>query len=157
MFLLPTFKVIERHSDEIVGSVSSTQLGDETWVADRYLGYLKQGDSLFFGRWHAAGQDWKFTLDKSETNEDLPASDEFQILDGYWGERAELVLNTNLDWQPDRWEIQNDHDHCAICWATISTIENQTHFCASTGQCVCNACYDSYVRTRALTFISVAA
>ena len=137
--------------------MSSTALGSETWVADQYLGFLKHGDSLFPGRWHSAGENWKFALDKSQTNEALPASDEFQILDGYWGERVELVLNTNVAWQPERWEVQDDHDHCAICWATISSIENQTHFAASTGERVCNACYEGYVRTRALTFIPVAA
>ena len=157
MISFPTFNVIEHRTDELVGSVSSTKLGSETWVADQYLGFLKHGDSLFPGRWHYAGENWKFALDKSQANEALPASDEFQILDGYWGERVELVLNRRIIWRADYWTVQDDHDHCVICWATIAVAENQNHFVATTGERVCRSCYEAYVSARALNFIAGAA
>ena len=156
MISFPTFIVIERRTDELVGSVSSTKVGGETWVADRYPGFLKHGDSLFPGRWHSAGENWKFALDKAQTNESLPASDEFQILDSYWGERVELVLNRRIVWRDNQWTVPDDHDHRAICWATIAVGENQNHFVATTSERVCRSCYEAYVSTRALTFIAVA-
>ena len=157
MISFPTFNVIERRTDELVGSVSSTKLGGETWVADRYLGFLKHGDSLFPGRWHCAGENWRFALDKSQVNEALPVSEEFQILDGYWGERVELVLNRRIIWRADHWTLPDNHDHCAICSATIAVAENQNHFVATTRERVCRSCYEAYVSERALNFIAVAA
>jgi hypothetical protein len=158
---LPTFDVFGKRSDDrgivLFGCVSSTEFGRQTWIADRYLGYLKHGDFLARGRWHAGGENWEFALDESQTAEELPDVNEFQILDGYWGERAELVLDRKIVWQPERWQVQDDHDHCAICWATICSTENQAHFIATTGERVCAACYQAYVSTRALSFIAVAA
>jgi hypothetical protein len=154
----PIFHVAGNRLDErgtiLFGSVSSTEFGNETWIGDRWLGYLKYGDALLYGRWYSYGQNWEFALHKPNT---LLATNEYQILDGYWGERAELVLNKDIVWQPQQWTVPDDHDHCAICWSTISTFENQAHFIASTGERVCAPCYDAYVRTRALTFIPVAA
>ena len=156
----PTFNVVERRASDngvsLFGAVSSTQFGNETWIGDLYLAFLKSGDLLVYGRWHIDGERWQFTVDASKTSEHIPADNSFQILDGYWGERAELVLDRNIVWRRELWQAQDDHDHCAICWETISSIENQTHFAASTGERVCNACYEAYVSRRALTFIPVA-
>ena len=157
----PTFNVIERRANDdgvsLFGTVSSTQFGNATWIGDRYLGFLKHGDVLIHGRWHMHGERWQFRVDASETNEQVPAGNLFQILDGYWGQRAKLVLDRNIVWRPEQWQDQDDHDHCAICWATISSSGNQAHFAAPTGERVCNACYDAYVHTRALAFIPVGA
>jgi len=82
-------------------------------------------------------------------------SSEFDVLDGYWGDRAALVLDSCLAWVPDEWTQADDHDHCAICWAHIYVTENRDHFASSTGKRVCAACYD-YVRSRSLDFITAA-
>src|SRR5258707_171182 len=161
MMSFPTFDVTEQRMDDgkavLLGSVSSTEAAGNTWVADRYLGYLKHGDSMVYGRWHSADDIWKFVVDKSQNTSALADANEFEILDGYWGERAELVLNRGITWRPDRWTKTDDHDHCGICWATIAVTQNENHFLATTGQRVCASCYQAYVRPRALDFIAAAA
>jgi hypothetical protein len=161
MMLFPTFHVIERRLDDdqvaLLGSVSATEAAGNTWVADRYLGYLKHGDSLVYGRWHSAGDHWKFVVDKSQNTSGLSDGNEFEILDSYWGERVELVLNRGITWRPDSWTKSDDHDHCSICWATISIAQNENHFLATTHDRVCTSCYKAYVRPRALDFIAAAA
>lgn len=84
-----------------------------------------------------------------------------EVLDGYWGDRADLVLDTSLIWNRHQWTDAADHDHCAICWATISTQEKSEHFAARYPEGrrdrVCAPCYHNYVSKRALGFIPGAA
>jgi hypothetical protein len=161
MMSFPTFHLSEQRMVDgkvaLLGSVSSTEAAGNTWVADRYLGYLKHGDLMFYGRWHYADDIWKFVFDKSQDISALADVEVFEILDGYWGERAELVLNRAVSWRPDRWTKTDDHDHCGICWATIAVAQNENHFLATTRQRVCAPCYQAYVRLRALDFIEAAA
>lgn len=157
----PTFLVMEIARDDsrvaLQGNVSVTRVGRETWVGDRHIGYLKRGAFLAPGRWHDGGNRWSFVLDRPEHVSELEGAPALEVLDGYWGERAALVLDQSLVWHKDRWTDAADHDHCAICWASISTQENGEHFAAGCGDRVCAPCYRNYVSKRALGFIPVAA
>ena len=154
---LPTFHVqdIARRGSSVTlrGTVSSTGVGLETWIGDRYLGYLKRGDFLAPGRWHAAQGCWDFALERHEHLGEINGAQNMEVLDGYWGERVELVLNTGITWTAERWTKAADHDHCAICWATIAAVENADHFVATTGERVCAECHHNHVGRRELGFI----
>lgn len=140
----------------LTGRPSSQTFGSHKWIDDGWIGYLRYGTRLVPGRWRAAGDAWQFTLRRAADLEALEGVSEVEALDGYWGERAELVLSEDLTWGPAEWRKAADHDHCAICWATISIPENQHHFRASDGSRVCSACYHGYVRVRSLGFITAA-
>ncbi|UCD73827.1 MAG: hypothetical protein JSV91_08505 [Phycisphaerales bacterium] len=126
---------------------------------------------------------------------------EYPIFDGYWGERAELVLDPSPAWErrgfvpldaiarsdgaelilkpagprgatkrrffleepPIQAEQQDDepvargawdHEHCAICWETISEVEGAQHegYANKHGDWVCIACFELYVKPKNLAF-----
>jgi hypothetical protein len=79
----------------------------------------------------------------------------YRYFDGYWGERARLVLDPGLTWGEHDFvqKASNDHDHCAICWATISMIENTNHMRSSSGAAICHGCHQGYVLRRSIDFI----
>lgn len=141
----------------LIGSVSSVRFGRETWVGDRYLGYLKHGSFLAPGRWHLGKDHWEFALDQPQHLNDLEGIPELEVLDGYWGERVALVLDARAKWTTDQWSEKVGHEHCTICWATISESENRDHFVATSGERVCAPCYREYVSSRSLGFIAAAA
>ena len=107
----------------------------------------------------------------------------YSIFDGYWGERAELVLDGTRNWQRRSFEpstgIWNpvsgvlkkatqrtedpkeslksgawDHEHCAICWTTISRAERELHegYVDQNGVWVCVSCFETYVAPKSLAF-----
>jgi hypothetical protein len=96
----PTFRVTEITRDDsrvaLEGTVSVTRVGRETWVGDRHIGCLKRGAFLAAGRWHGAGNRWRFVLDRPEHLSELEGAAALEVLDGYWGKRAELVLDQSL-------------------------------------------------------------
>lgn len=157
----PRLRVMEIARDDsrvaIEGTVSVTRVGRETWVGDRHVGYLKRGDFLAPGRWHDGGDRWSFVLDRPADVSELEGASELEVLDGWWGASAELVLDQSLIWNTCQWTEAADHDHCAICWATISTHENGKHFAAERGGRVCAPCYRRFVGKRSLGFIPDAA
>jgi len=57
------------------------------------------GGKLVRGRWHHGGGDlWKFEPDDRNQLNAIQATPEWEILDGYWGERAEIVLDATRRW-----------------------------------------------------------
>jgi hypothetical protein len=153
----PVFRVGRVVSAEsrarLSGAVTATRRGSETWIGDKHWGYLKRGDLLVRGRWHAASDHWEFVLEQGADINLLEGATEVEVLNGYWGERAQLVLATSLSWQSDVWLDEADHDHCAICWATINVFTHREHFRASSGERICACCYGDYVKRRSLAFI----
>ena len=123
--LLPRFAMARRDLDgrRLIGRVSSTTVAAETWVGDRRIGYLIDRSQVVRGRWHAQGDEWVFTSDSADLAR-FAEHDECELIDSYWGERAELVLTTESSrWSERRWTREDDHDHCAICWANISLVD----------------------------------
>ena len=131
----------------------------------------------------------------------LTVAGSYPIFDGYWGERAELVLDSQRVWNLQRFlpsdafatqdgstrivrpadsgdreqrrmyldseeshdacdqggaRIEGgwDHEHCAICWETISQASNCQHdgYVDQNGIWVCISCFDSYVAPKSLAF-----
>jgi hypothetical protein len=79
----------------------------------------------------------------------------YRYLDGYWGERARLTLDGRLIWTEHNFvpKAPGDHDHCVICWATISSVENANHMRSNADSAICGACYGNYVLPRNVDFI----
>ena len=154
----PRFRVtgVDRSCTLLSGEVSATEVYRETWVGDGHLGYLLSRRELFPGRWEKRGDDWLF---RSARPIELVAGrrpSEYEVLDSYWGERAELVLNTQPDgWAVREWNDPEDHEHCAICWATVSVESNaRYHWHAGLRTACCSRCHDSYVMRRSLAFVT---
>jgi hypothetical protein len=78
----------------------------------------------------------------------------YPYLDGYWGERAEIVLSSRI-WEKAQFiEKPNwDHDHCRICWATIDVHENTTYMKSNLEEEICTNCYENYVMKKDLSFV----
>jgi hypothetical protein len=82
----------------VVGTVTRTTHGRESWIGDGAVGYLKIGSRMVEGRWHARGASWEFVPDAPDLMEVVLAHPESEAFDGYWGERAELVLDETRRW-----------------------------------------------------------
>ena len=151
---LPHFRVlkVEQGPLRLIGDLSSTRYGSETWVQSGWLGDLRIGSRFLRGRWSEAGACWAFSPEDQNALETVAEVRDFHVFDGYWGERAELVLDESLNWRDAIWSNPDDHDHCRICWGTISSEENTSHFAASAQVRVCPTCHSSYVQPRNIDF-----
>lgn len=150
--MFPRFLIIRRDADEAFGSVTATTYGREIWVADGYIGSLMADEKLVFGRWNSRGDSWAFIPDDSGVIEILRPDTEWVVLDGYWGERAQLVLDANRQWQKGSYQ-GSDHNHCAICWETLGQGGQQDGYISQDTTWICSRCYQSYVQPRSLKFI----
>jgi hypothetical protein len=151
---IPWFQVrtVEASPARLIGSLSSTRYGKDIWVKAGWLGNLRVGDRFVSGRWSKAGLRWVFSLSDATELELVGQSRWLQAYDGYWAERAELVLNKALVWALANWQEPPEHDHCAICWATICVQENAVHYMAKPNYRVCSACYAAYVQPHNINF-----
>ena len=139
----------------LIGSIDHVNVGTSTWVGDGYLGYLFQERPIYYGRWHACGNTWEFAVSRTIDVMVRPFRGQtFSVLDGYWGERAEIILDETLAWTEQCYEEPDDHTHCDICWATIQPDENSRFMTSSANDELCMACYSKYVGPRSLAFIS---
>jgi hypothetical protein len=150
--LFPRFHIIRLGRNEVLGSVTATTYGRETWVEDGFIGCLMGGSTFVFGRWNNRGDSWAFIPDASGLLEILSPDTEWMVLDGYWGERAELVLDASRQWQNATCE-GSDHDHCAICWETLGQGGQPNGYVSKDATWICSRCYHSYVQPQSLEFI----
>jgi hypothetical protein len=150
--LFPRYHIIRADANEVFGSVTATTYGSETWVGDEWLGCLMGKDRFIFGRWHERGDSWGFVPDDTSVIEMLRPNTEWGILDGHWGERAELVLDATSKWQKALYE-ESDHDHCAICWETLGQGGQPQGYVTQDATWICSGCYESFVQKRSLEFI----
>jgi hypothetical protein len=161
--MYPKFKIHkvkeEANGLELVGNLSSDSCGNEKWIDDNWLGYLKDNDFMVYGRWHKDNGEWKFFV-KSEdaSGVDFTVGQEVTVFDSYWGERVELVLNRKIKWREAIYKakVNWDHDHCAICWATISEIENREYMLGDDRVEICLSCFESYIKQNSFGFIGCA-
>lgn len=156
MAVVPEFSVSEILSDpfRLLGTLSSTQYGADTWVKAGWLGDLRSETLVLSGRWSHHGDEWVFTPTAEDAEQLVAETRKFQVFDGYWGERVWLTLDPTLSWHHSEAGATPDHDHCRICWATISPSQNQSHYAADS-LVICLSCYESYVRHRSLDFTSL--
>ncbi len=183
---LPVLMVsdVEPDSRLIKGQVSRWQWVGEGWIAYLYLG----GGQLIEGRFRNVDETTKgvsFAVEASEFPSGIAARDSIPFFDGYWGERAVIVLNEALQWRKETFktgdairyymvrdgdtlrpylgdgqpEIEaggNTHNHCDICWATISESENHQYMRSSNDDGICVDCFRKYVGQRSIGFVEQA-
>jgi hypothetical protein len=159
--MFPTFKINEvtntENSLELTGRISSDSFNGHKWVDDKWVGSLKVNDSIVFGRWHKQNNDWKFAVDQEDSSKaDFYVGQEVALIDGYWGERVELVVDKSINWKEATFSAteRNNHDHCLICWATISEFENKRYMLANERVAVCLNCFENYIKQNSFDFIA---
>jgi hypothetical protein len=158
--MFPSFKINQvikaEKGLELTGIISSDSFRGHKWVNDKWVGSLRINDSMVFGRWYKQNSDWKFVVDF----EDIPKADfsvgqKVELIDGYWGERVELVIDKSIRWKEAIYSAtdRNNHDHCFICWATVSEIENKQYMLANERVAVCLNCFKVYIKQGSFDFI----
>jgi hypothetical protein len=103
--MFPVFRVAEGGAGGqagVVGTVTRTTHGRENWIGDEWIGFLKAGAKLVAGRWHRRGDLWQFAPESQDDLDAILAQSEWEVLDGYWGERAEVVLDQTRQWDRAR-------------------------------------------------------
>jgi hypothetical protein len=150
--LFPSFHIIRLDANEVLGSVRATTYGSETWVGDGQIGYLMADDKFIFGRWHKRGDSWAFVPGDSGVIEILRPDTDWVVLDGYWGERAELVFDANRKLQKALYQ-ESDHNHCSICWQTLGQGAQAEGYVSHDATWICSRCYELFVQKHSLEFI----
>lgn len=161
IIMFPRFKINEVIKTdkclELTGSISSDSFNGHKWVDNKWVGSLRVEDSIIFGRWHKQHSEWKFVVDTEDNSKvDFFIGQEVELVDGYWGERVELVIDKSIRWKEATYRAtdRNDHDHCLICWATISETENKQYILANERIAVCLNCFENYVKNDSFDFIT---
>ena len=137
----------------LVGQVSTEVYGGRNWIGEGWIGYIgRDGEPPVEGRWYQENDRWRFVSANPKTSK-FEVGEQLQLYDGYWGERAYIVL-APLTWTEARFEAKEqwDHDHCGICWAAIDTRAPRC-FRSSERDVICPNCYDLYVQFQSLAFI----
>jgi hypothetical protein len=183
--MLPHFHVTDEQPtrDAVVGSISTVSPGSKTWVGEGWIGYLMSPSMLIPGRWHRHHELWAFTPERPGDIASIRGQHEWSVLDGYWGERAELVLDRDRKWRRTRFEPTDavrtsepggavlmrssgagtdegelvksgwDHEHCALCWEKIGPAGQTEGYRSPPHTWLCERCYVEYVAKRSLEFI----
>src|ERR1041385_4343744 len=108
--MFPRFRLVQKQfseAGEVLGLVTATTYGHETWLDDGWIGYLMADARLIPGRWYRRADFWGFAPENRDAVRAAPAESEWIVLDGYWGRRAELVLDSGRQWQKARFEPSN--------------------------------------------------
>ena len=154
--ILPKLKIDSITNDAgkiyVLCQINTIECVGQKWIDDNYIGYLKIGNQLISGRWHFVDdKTWKFDINEKFENLPFSSGDTIECIDGYYGERAEIIFNSNIKWEKQIFDDTNDHDHCAICWTTI--YPEKEYMSSGAEDNVCLDCYDNYVRPKSLSFI----
>lgn len=157
--MFPKYKIvkIEDNGQSVVGNLNRTNQGKEKWIDKNYVGSLLKGHDIAFGRWFKEDDLWRFRFDENESEKlSLVIGELVYAVDGYWGERIELVYNKNLSWANSIFKAEGnwDHDHCLICWGSISEQENTNYFIGNKKHSVCAECYENHVKATDISFVS---
>ncbi len=157
----------------VLGAVTGLLSGHETWVGDGRVGFLRHGATMIIGHWRQRYDVWEFRPDNHDQIPVVVALSAWEVLDGYWGGRAAIVLDETRPWHKAHfsatdsiWWKRNtegeltsevvkdgwDHEHCAICWEKIGAC-GQPEGYVSNRTWVCEHCYTKFVRQRSLEFI----
>ncbi len=182
---LPTFTIRRLEQDRAIGTFDRP-----LWMGEGHLGdLLLPNERLVSGRFVNVDLQSLIAAFVPAAAEDfsaLQAGTTYPRFDGYWGERAALVLNRQRHWSQRTFEPvdalafkrpgdtlvskatnQNmpadstlikggwDHEHCNICWETISPQTDPVAMFSEPEHWICQKCYDSFVVPRSLDFIHV--
>ncbi len=182
---LPTFTVRHVGGDRAVGVVDRA-----IWIGERHVGDLLLPDGRFVaGRFlnvDLASLSASFVPTTPDELALLQVGEGYRRFDGYWGERAALVLDRSRRWKERAFETadavaykrpgdtliakasnQNlpegstpikggwDHEHCDVCWETVSPHAQPVAMFSEPDHWICRRCYEKFVVPRSLDFIFI--
>ncbi len=157
------------------------------WVGERFIAcIIGEGWRFVWGRFSDTKAQERACRFVPKTATDLHGfvlGSEYPYLDGYWGERAELVLDATRHWLRQSFAPSNavefnldgqrlarkgdvppegatlvpggwDHEHCSICWQTIGA-GGEPDGLVSNGDWLCSSCYESFLLPHSLAFVVV--
>ena len=170
----------------LLGSITAAKYGGQTWIDDGWAGFLLHNGVIIPGKWRASSQQWAFILARREDLDLVRSKGEWDALDGYWGERAEIALDTSRLWRKMRFEVSDavefsdekgrrwvrsdaaepgegklieggwDHEHCAVQWEKIGVGGHPEGYFSEPDTWVCEECFNRFVIPRSLSFMPTA-
>jgi len=167
-----TVSEVKPDSPQIKGEVSRWH-----WVGEGHIAYLYLNEDRFIeGKFRSVDESSKrvsFAIKNPDYIPEVKPGESIPYFDGYWGERAIIVLDHSLEWNETSFKVRDavfhykdgttkvepdvwDHEHCAICWATISENDNQRYMKSSQDDYVCLNCFRNYVEPKNIDFIQEA-
>ena len=152
---LPTFRIVAIHEGRIRAAYT-----ESTWMGPEHGAYIIVDMDRFIdgelSNIDATNSTCDFLPDDVSRTKWIQIGATYPRLDGYWGERAKLVLTFNESWQLREFEITNtdDHAHCEICWAKIGNCGEASGAYSPPDHWVCQKCYADYVKTRSIDFVT---
>jgi len=166
---LPKFRV-ETVSQEDIQTVIVGKVNRWKWIGEKHYAYLVLNKNILIeGRFRNVDEKTfkaTFIPESPVEREKIQPKKTYPYLDGYWGERVQLVLDNSLSWTKADFTISRrrdgskksikegwDHEHCDICWATISLHENISYMKSSNDDIVCLECFEKYVEKQCIDFI----
>lgn len=182
----PRFRVVAiQEEDEVTlfGSLTTTEYGPQTWIGDGWLGFLHREGVLIPGTWRPHGDQWALVIEKRQDLDLCRTQGQWDVLEGYWGERAEIVLDLSRQWRKMRFKMSDaiefqrekarywvradmaepgkgklieggwDHEHCAIQGETIGEGGQPEAYFSEPDTWVCEECFNRFVVPRSLSFI----
>jgi hypothetical protein len=179
---LPLFAIYHLEDDTVAGIADASR-----WIGVGHIVALVLGDRFIWGKWRDGGQSGgsaSIRLDNPTDAGGLRAGMAYPFIDSYWGDRAELVLDSSTSWLrsvfapvdavsvthpggslitkvgPDDVSGQIlagawDHEHCEVCYQKIGTGGQAAGWANSEKKWVCESCYVAYVAARSLEFVNV--
>ena len=179
---LPRFAIHHLEDDTVVGMADASR-----WIGVGHIVALVPGNRFIWGKWRDGDQSGGSASIQFNNPADaggLQAGVAYPFIDSYWGDRAELVLDSSISWhrsvfapldavsvthpggslitKAGRTDVPGqivagawDHEHCEVCWQKIGTGGHPAGWSNSDGQWVCESCYGAYVAARSVEFVNV--
>ncbi len=179
---LPQFAIHHLEDGTVVGMADASR-----WIGVGHVVALVLGNRFIWGKWRdgdQSGGSASIHFNNPADAGGLQAGVAYPFIDSYWGDRAELVLDSSTSWRravfapvdavsvtgPDGSLMRKagpddvsgqivagawDHEHCEVCWQKIGAGGQAVGWVNSEGQWACESCYVAYVAARSLEFVNV--
>jgi hypothetical protein len=178
---LPRFAIHHLEDDTVVGMADASR-----WIGVGHIVALVLGDEFIWGKWRdgdQSGGSASIQFNKPADAGGLRVGVAYPFIDSYWGDRAELVLDSSASWhrlvfapvdavsvvhpggslitKAERPDVPGqitgawDHEHCEVCYQKIGMGGQPAGWANRDGQWVCESCFEAYVAGRSLEFVNV--
>jgi hypothetical protein len=181
--VLPLFRAVTIREGCLVGRFDASPWAEENAIAGLYLG----GGRFLWGRFSGVDRTaatCEFRPDDPSELLALQPGGSYPYADGYYGERAELVLDPSRTWhqsvfhptdsvrfrttagvmetRADGANVEGgervpcgwDHEHCSICWSKIGVGGWTVGYVDQSGEWVCEDCHGRFVEPRSIDFVT---
>ncbi len=155
---IPVFEITSESSDEIYtyykGRFDKQPIVKENWLVD-----LIEAQNNIFVHGRCIKIDNENLTAKFRTKDNMSGSllgKSMSVIDGYWGERIMLVLDTTMKWEKSEVTKQEDHEHCHICMGKIGNGGERNTGWTGQGRFywICFECFGEYFETKSIEFVN---